>query len=368
MSPRRARRLPSWCSRHRRSRGSICGARRFERKTGEYDAALADAKQAVSLDDGWPVGHAVLGSMLLGANQLDAATTEAKRWEELAKGDPGPAQLLARIALRRGDLNEATAQAKRALTLDGKLLTPHLVLGDAALMAGKARDARKEYDVVLGTEDSLLHHEGAMREARSWLYDGRPLEAEKAFSAEAELAGKLKRLSDQADALIERARVELDRSGAAEAGQSLRQVLAVFAAAQQIPGSIDQYERRRMGGDVLQMRAMVLAIVGERQLADARADEFGNGLRVAGDAQADLKVRVLKGWIAARNGDDRTALVALAPSTRPTQRLALALAAIRAGDAARGHAIMEELSRRYEADLEGALTRPRALTWLKTQK
>jgi hypothetical protein len=116
------------------------------------------------------------------------------------------------------------------------------------------------------------------------------------------------------------------------------------------------------------LREMVLGSVGVRQLAELRADEMGGLLNAAGDPASQQKVTALKGWIAARNGDDRTALVDLAAATRPTLRMALALAAARGGDGARARTLMDELSRRMENDLEGALTRPRAVAWLKTAR
>ena len=65
-----------------------------------------------------------------------------------------------------------------------------------------------------------------MREARSWLFDGRFGDGERALSAEADLSAKTKRPGDQADALVELARVQLDRGALSEAGQSLRQARA----------------------------------------------------------------------------------------------------------------------------------------------
>jgi hypothetical protein len=112
---------------------------------------------------------------------------------------------------------------------------------------------------------------------------------------------------------------------------------------------------------------MVLATVGERQLAEARADELGAMLNLQNDPEGPDRVTALKGWIAARNGDDKTALVALAVATRPTLRMALAMAATRAGDLGRARAILEELARRTQNNLEVALTRPRAQAWLKSQ-
>ena len=81
--------------------------------------------------------------------------------------------------------------------------------------------------------------------------------------------------------------------------------------------------------------------------------------------RAGQKATALKGWIAARNGDDKTAIGELAQATRPTLRLAYALALVRAGDQEKARAIFDELGRRMVNDLEGALTRPRAQAWLK---
>ena len=78
------------------------------------------------------------------------------------------------------------------------------------------------------------------------------------------------------------------------------------------------------------------------------------------------KTTALRGWIAARNGDDQNALIDLATAPNPTERMALALAAQRTGDLTRAHTIMEELAKRLANDIEGALTRPRAIAWLKT--
>jgi hypothetical protein len=115
------------------------------------------------------------------------------------------------------------------------------------------------------------------------------------------------------------------------------------------------------------VRAMVLGAIGERQLANARAEEMGVALKLAGDAHAGQKATALKGWIAARNGDDQAASAELPTATRPTLRMALALATARAGDEARARTMMEELSRRLVNDMEGALTKPRAAAWLRSQ-
>jgi tetratricopeptide (TPR) repeat protein len=269
------------------------------------------------------------------------------------------------VALRRGDLVEAAAAARRALAADDKFALAQATLGDALLFSGKGKDARRAYGQLIGNDYPDVHHEGAMREARSWAFEARPGEAEKSLAAEADTAQKTKRPGDEADARIELARLQLDRGAVSEAGQSLRQVDEVL---QRDGATLADDDRRRLYAEALQVRAMVLAAIGERSMAEARADEMGAALQAALDPRAAEKSTALKGWIAARNHDDRTALMDLAVASRPTFRMALALALQRSGDLPRARTIMEELARRNENDLDGALTRPRAAAWIKSAK
>jgi Tetratricopeptide repeat len=280
----------------------------------------------------------------------------------------------ARLAMKRCELPEAQALAKKALALDDKFLAAHGLLGDALLFSGKSREARKELDHLVAADDPALHHEGAMRQARIWIYEGREVEAERAYTAEADLAQKTHRPGDQLDALVEEARVQLDRGALADAGQTLRQAGTLLL---QKDPPISEADRRRLQPEIAALRIMILGAVGERQIAELRADELASHLgqgppqapqapgQAPGQTDAASRVTALKGWIAARNGDDKTALIDLAVATQPTLRMALALAAIRAGDSGRARAIMTELSKRLENDLEGALTRPRAIAWLR---
>ena len=208
-----------------------------------------------------------------------------------------------------------------------------------------------------------------MRQARIWIYEGREVEAERAYTAEADLAQKTHRPGDQLDALVEESRVQLDRGSLAEAGQTLRQASIAAGAQKELrPADLPTASGGGWLPEMLQVRAMILGAVGEqRQLAQKRADETRAGAQLGKqvDPQTVARVTAIRGWIAARNGDDRGALIDLAVATQPTMRMALALAAMRAGDVGRARAIMEELSKRLENDLEGALTRPRALAWMR---
>ncbi len=334
---------------------------------GDLDGAVADFHHAAELDPKYAASYGYLAGALAERGQLDDALQAAKKYLELAPGEPAAHLSIARTALRRGELSDAIAAAKKAAAGDEKFAQAHATLGDALLFSGRGKDARKEYGLLIGTDDPAVHHQGSMREARSWIFEGRQGEAEKSLAAEADLAQKTKRPGDEADARVELGRVQLDRGAVSEAGQMVRQAFEVLQNKDLQPSMSDD-ERRRLTGEALQVRAMVLAAVGERALAEQRADEMGLALRIAGDPRAAEKTTALRGWIAARNRDDKTALVDLAVASRPTLRMALALAATRSGDPARAKTIMEELSKRAENDLEGALTRPRAIAWLKTQK
>jgi tetratricopeptide (TPR) repeat protein len=331
---------------------------------GDLDGAIADFRKALELEPKRAGINGLLAAALAERGKVEDAQAVAQRYLELAPSEPNAQVTAARVALRRGAVDEAVAAGKKAVALDDKFPLAHAALGDALLFAGRGKEARNQYAALIASDDAALHHEGAMRDAHSWLYEGRATDAERALAAEADLAQKTHRPGDQADALVELSRLLVDRGALAEAGQSLRQATALLAA-HDGGSALGEVERHRLGAEAVNVRAMVLAAIGERQLAEARADDLGGILRANGDPQAQARTTALKGWIAARNGDDKTALAQLGAATRPTLRMALALAAARAGDAARARAIMEDLARRDENDLEGALTRPRAVAWLK---
>jgi hypothetical protein len=331
---------------------------RWKRSAGDLDGAIHDLKQASLLDAKLAVTWGEMALSLAARGQLDEAAGLAKKYAELAPNEPDALTVQARLALRRGDLAEAQTQARKALAADDKFLAAHAVLGDALLFSGKSKEARKELDHLVAADDPALHHEGAMRQARIWIYEGREVEAERAYTAEADLAQKIHRPGDELDALVEEARVQLDRGALADSGQTLRQA-GTLLASKETP--VPDADKRRLQPEIASLRIMILGAVGERQMAEQRADELGQLL----GKEAGNRVTALKGWIAARNGDDKTAMINLAVALQPTLRMALALCSIRAGDTGRAQAIMDELSKRLENDLEGALTRPRALAWMR---
>jgi predicted Zn-dependent protease len=326
--------------------------------------AIADLERAVELEPKFAPAYGLLAEARIGHGDAQGARAAAKRYIEILPKEPLPQVRLAEVERRAGDFVAALAAAKRAVTLDGKFLPAQRALGDALLAAGRGKEARRAYGALIGSDDAATHHDGAMREARSWLYEGRVPEAERALASEAALAEKTKRPGDEADALIELGRLQLDRSAPVETAASIKRAETALAAPDAAV-ALNEHSRRVEEERLLSMRAMVLGAVGERVLAETRANEMVTLMREMGDPLAEPKGNRLRGWVAARDGDDKTAIKLLDGATQPTQKLALALALARAGEAVRARALMESLARTSDNDLEVGLTRPRASAWLK---
>src|SRR5260370_41736912 len=110
-----------------------------------------------------------------------------------------------------------------------------------------------------------------MRDGRSFLFDNRAGDAERALAAEADLAGKTRRPGDQADALVELARMQLDRGAMAEAGQSLRQARAALGG-NQAGGGRREGERARLLARGGRRGGVVRGAPGERRPGGAPSD------------------------------------------------------------------------------------------------
>jgi hypothetical protein len=151
---------------------------RFRRELlADLDGAIADLKHAAGLDPKFAAAQAQLAPTLAERGQLDEALAAAKKYLEILPSEPNAHVTLARVHLRRNELTEAAAAARKAIGNDEKFAPARAALGDALLFAGKGKEARKEYAVLVGTDDPAVHHDGAMGLARSWLFEARPGEA-----------------------------------------------------------------------------------------------------------------------------------------------------------------------------------------------
>lgn len=384
-------------------------------RVGQLDAAQADFEKATQLDGKFGPAWNALGHLNLRRDKPDDAQKAFEKYVEVSPKEANAFDSLASLHLRRGNLGSAVEAARKALELDAKFLRANLRLGDALLFQGNPVAARRAYASVAGSADPVEHHEGAMRSARSHLLEavGVPptrlfQNAEKELQAEADLAKKLDRRSDQLRALIELGRLQLERGALSDAGHTIHSTRELLAdsspsaaagsdgknaaekkadkpdadaekQAEKAAPTLSAEEKQRYQAELLVLRALLLGSVGESALAEERADELEKLLR---GPLGPTRARELRGDLAARSGDREGVVKLLDPtvtsdggkasalSLRPLSRLALAFA-LGGGkpgeqlDTARARTLMDDLAKRNINDLEGALTRGRARAWLK---
>jgi tetratricopeptide (TPR) repeat protein len=190
---------------------------------GDLEGAVADYKKAVALDEKYGAAQNFLGFALADQGKVDEAENALKKYATLAPTEPNALDSLATLALRMGDLGEAMAEERKALNLDPKFIVAHAVLGDAQLMSGKVKDARREYAFLEASDDPAVRHEGTMREARSFLFGDRSLDAERALVKEGAEARRAGRLAESAESFLDVARIQIERGALAEAGRGIKE-------------------------------------------------------------------------------------------------------------------------------------------------
>ena len=374
-------------------------------RSGQLDGAQADFERATQLDSKYGPAWNALGHLHIRRDRLDDAQKAFEKYIEGAPKEANAYDSLASLQLRRGNLGPAVEHARKALELDGKFLKANARLGDALLFQGNPVAARRAYAALMASPDPAEHHDGAMRSARSHVFEaiGAPTSrlfqnAEKELQVEADLARKLDRRADQLHALVELGRMQIERGALTDAGHTIHSARELLdasggtAAAANKPAEPDANknadkaaptltaeERQRYQVEVVVLRALLLGSVGESGLAEERADELEKLWRGAAGL---LRARELRGDLAARSGDREGVVKLLDPtvtsdggkastaSLRPLSRLALgfALGGGKPGeqlDTTRARTLMDELAKRNVNDLEGALTRGRARAWLK---
>lgn len=366
----------------------------FRYRVGDLDGALADLQKATELDAKFGPAWNAIGHLQLRRDKLDEAAKAFEKYVEAQPKEANAHDSMSALHLRRGELGPAVDSARKALELDGKFVRANLRLGDALLLQGNPAAARRAYAALMASADPAEHHEGALRTARSRLFEAPQAptaklmtDAEKDLQTEVDLARKLGRRVDEARALLELGRVQSERGALEAAGrtaQAMRDLLddkprdedkkdddakagdAKAASADKAQPRLREDEKARFGAELLVLRALLLAGVGERDLAEERAAELDKMRAPLGPQRA----KELRGDLAARAGERASVVKFLEGSQRPTAKLALAFAlgGGKAGeqlDAARARTLMEELGKRTVVDLEGALTRGRARAWLK---
>jgi tetratricopeptide (TPR) repeat protein len=374
-------------------------------RVADFDGALSDLQKATELDPKFGPAYNTIGHLQLRRDKLDEATRAFEKYIEVAPREANAHDSMSILHLRKNELQPAIDSARRALELDGKFLKAAARLGDALLLQGNPVMARKAYAALTAASDPAERHDGALRLARSRLLEvpAAPtaklmLDAEKDYAAEAEVSRKLDRRADQVGTLLELSRIQIERGALGDAAQTLQKANDAIEGKTDGEGekaaettatpagkpavdkekaererlekaapTLTEDEKARFQAEAMVLRALLLSGIGERELAQERAGELEKMLRGSAGLQ---RAREVRGDLAARDGDRQTVVTLLEQSQRPTAKLALALA-LGGGkpgeqiDAAKGRTLMEELSKRSVNDLETALTRGRAKTWLK---
>ncbi len=145
---------------------------------GGYEAALAKAQQAISLDPTWAVGYAGQAKVLAGLGRIDAAKASYEKAMALQSGDPGWTASLADLEVVSGNLTRAaelyavaeTIYANESPELTGRSLAvlwaDRALHSDEAVQLAKA-DLDRRQDV--GTWDAYgwtLYRAGDYQAAR----------------------------------------------------------------------------------------------------------------------------------------------------------------------------------------------------------
>lgn len=252
-----------------------------------------------------------LGYAYLEVGRMDDALRAMRRYVEALPDDANPHDSLAYVLLQAGKLDEAVAEYRKAVAADPAFVIGNLGLGDALVLAGDLEEAREAYR-RLAEQGALLDDRmrGYDLAAATWLHEGRPEEAERAWSRA-------------------RLQAELAKAAGWEATFAGRRALALMEAGKDADAKLE-------------------AAAAERLVAKA-------GGSPAEQAELHAYGMAVSGIVAARTGDLATArkqadaMATAQKSHAPTQRIALLTQALRAtvaarlpADAARSYAVKAE--------------------------
>ncbi len=110
----------------------------------DQDAAIAEFRRELEIDQGNAVDHTMLAWALLMDASPEEALPEAKKAAEEAPRLPMAQLSLGRALLETGDVKQATTVLEIALTLDPQNLEIHIALARAYSEEGREEEARQE--------------------------------------------------------------------------------------------------------------------------------------------------------------------------------------------------------------------------------
>ncbi len=225
---------------------------RADQLTGLYDAAIAEAKTAVSLAPDLAAAHLALGfSTLNGRLDFKAARQPYDRAYDLGRGDADILVLCAFFAYKTGRIDEARSAIARAETLDPLNPLPLRAEGAILLGAGRYQEsiARSAHAIQMNPKISAAHANIGL----AHLMLGNLPAANAAFAAERSTSLKLAgtaitehRLGNQAAAQAAMARLTSELGDSAIYQQA--QVLAQWGKKDQALAALEKARAVRDGG------------------------------------------------------------------------------------------------------------------------
>jgi len=118
-------------------------------EAGKMDAALAKAREALSVDPESGSAHAFLGSLLTEAGRNDEALVELKKAAEIDPKDILSLTEAGRLLALSGRLEEALGYFKRSAEADLNAAEPHRFLAILYNQMGRREDAEREKGIYL---------------------------------------------------------------------------------------------------------------------------------------------------------------------------------------------------------------------------
>ena len=146
---------------------------------GTLQRAESFARHAISLDEGNPAAHVLLGRAYARLGEYDRALDALRRAIALNPSDPDSHAGLGDSLLWTGDVAGAIAALETAAELDPRLSTEDLFnLGTAYFLAGRSADAMRTFERTIARNDSTLFVHAML--AALYAQAGRKEESERA--------------------------------------------------------------------------------------------------------------------------------------------------------------------------------------------
>src|ERR1700719_2893379 len=125
----------------------------------DLDGAVTEYREALRLNPNDGPAHRSLGNLLLSKNDFDGANTEYREALRINSEDGEVHRSLGQVLWNKNDENGAIEQYREALRIDPADLAAHRSLGDALMVKGDAAGAAKEYQelVRLAPSDVSAH-------------------------------------------------------------------------------------------------------------------------------------------------------------------------------------------------------------------